>query len=67
MSLHHGDVDQLADEVDVAWLIDESQSGLKKDKIIQVKEYHFGHVSFLMAKDMSYFTNDVIPAIKSQQ
>ena len=59
MALLSGDVDQLGDETDVAWLKDEAQSGLKKDLIVLEHEYHYGHNSFMMANDMSYL-QDVI-------
>ena len=35
IALAHGDVDQLADPADVAWLLNEAQSGLRSDLIIQ--------------------------------
>jgi hypothetical protein len=57
-----GDVDQLGDKTDVTWLKDESQSGLKNDLIILEHEYHYGHNSFMMAKNMSY-VQDIIKLI----
>lgn len=35
MALYHGDIDKLSDPVDVAWLLDESQSGLRNSIIVQ--------------------------------
>ena len=49
-----GSLDQLSDLTDDAWLLDESQSGLKKDLVIYHEVLKYGHVSFMMAKDMSY-------------
>ena len=49
MLLLSGDVDQLGDKTDIAWLEDESQSGLKQDLVVFKKQLHFGHVSFMMA------------------
>jgi hypothetical protein len=63
MLLLSGDVDQLGDKTDIAWLEDESQSGLREDLIVFKKQLHFGHVSFMMAQDMSY-VQDVIKVIK---
>lgn len=60
-ALATGDVDQLADPEDVKWLINES--GLRSDLMQLHKEYHFGHCSFEMAKDMSWFKNDFMPLI----
>ena len=63
MLILSGDVDQLGDKTDVDWLLDESQSGLKSDLVVFTKVLHFGHVSFMMAQDMSY-VQDVIKVIK---
>ena len=54
MALLSGDVDRLADQTDVAWLKDESQSGLKKENVVFEKEYHYGHNSYLMSSSMGY-------------
>jgi len=58
-----GDLDILGDKTDIDWLLDESQSGLKEDQIVLKKVLHFGHGSFMIAKDMSYI-QDVIKVIK---
>ena len=63
MLMLSGDVDQLGDAVDIAWLLDEKQSGLKEELVVFKKVLHYGHVSFMMAKDMSY-VQDVIKVIK---
>jgi hypothetical protein len=34
MAVFSGEVDELGDKADVAWLLDESQSGLKADKVV---------------------------------
>ena len=59
MAIFHGDADVLSNTKDVAWLLDEKQSGLRSDLVIFTKLLHFGHSSFQMATDMSYL-NDVI-------
>ena len=56
MAIMQGDLDQLSDVEDDTWLMDQSQSGLRQDLIVYHEMLHFGHVSFMMAKDMSYFT-----------
>ena len=50
-----GTLDLLADEKDVDWTY-----GQLKDTVIYYKQYYLGHMSFLMAKDMSFFTKDVM-------
>jgi hypothetical protein len=35
-----------------------------KDSVVMYKEYDIGHISFMMAKDMSFFTVDVIEEMK---
>ena len=54
MAIMQGDLDMLSDTTDDAWLLDEKQSGLKTDLVVYHEMLHFGHVSFMMAKDMSY-------------
>jgi len=54
MALLSGDVDALGDPTDIAWLKDESKSGLRKDLVVMANEYHYGHNSFMMANNMSY-------------
>ena len=64
MALFSGDIDELGDKTDVAWLLDESQSGLKASKIVHHQELHFAHDSFTMAKNMTYMDTAVIPLAK---
>merc|ERR1719375_1562961 len=67
MILAHGDLDELADVKDVEWLADEKQSGLKVSELLVSKNlYHFGHNSFTMSKDATWFLNDIIPTIETQ-
>ena len=54
MAIFQGDVDRLSDVEDDAWLLDESQSGLRSDLVVYHEMLHFGHWSFMIAKDMSY-------------
>ena len=53
-----GTYDKLADVTDVAWLNEQI-----KDKVVLYKEYPLGHLSFVLAKDMSWFTDDIVPLI----
>lgn len=67
LAIAHGDVDQLSDLQDVAWLLDESQSGLRvKEHLVQLKQYHFGHNSFSMSIDGTWFPRDFMPVIAEQ-
>jgi len=63
MALLSGDVDELGDQTDVAWLEDESQSGLRNDLVVMKQEYHYGHNSFMMASNMSY-VQDIIKVMQ---
>ena len=53
-----GTYDKLADVTDIRWLHEQI-----KDKVVFYEEYPLGHVSFVIAKDMSWFTNDVVNLI----
>ena len=53
-----GTYDKLADVTDVAWLNEQI-----KDKVVLYKEYPLSHLSFVLAKDMSWFTDDIVPLI----
>ena len=53
-----GSDDKLANPTDAAWLRD--QLG---DNVVFYEEYKLGHLSFTMALDMSWFTNDIVPLI----
>lgn len=57
-ALFSGSLDNLADAVDVAWL--KTQIG---DHIVFAEEYTLDHFSFVIAKDMSYFTVDAVNVI----
>jgi lysosomal acid lipase/cholesteryl ester hydrolase len=61
IALFGGDVDPLADSQDVHWL--NEQLG---DKVSFYNEYHLAHETFLVAKDMSYFTVDVMAVLKTK-
>jgi len=58
-ALFSGSLDNLADPVDVANL-----SRWISDKIVFQKQYHLDHFSFVIAKDMSYFTEDVVSVLQ---
>lgn len=53
-----GTSDRLADTVDAQWLRGELESNVK-----HYGEYPLGHLSFMLAEDMSYF-DDVLKLIK---
>ena len=50
-----GSLDLLADSKDVAWTVSQLQK-----TIIFNHEYYLGHMSFAIAKDMSFFTVDTM-------
>lgn len=52
IAIFYGKYDKLADPVDVQWLITQLGSN-----VIFHQEYEFGHLSFAISKDMSYFTD----------
>lgn len=64
-AIGQGDLDTLADVNSVAWLLDQSQSGLNvKDLMIFHKLYHFGHGTYSLALDGSFLYDDFVPLIK---
>lgn len=65
MAIAHGSLDTVADPADVAWLLDQSQSGLNvKDLLLFQKEYKFGHGTYGLAQDASFLYDDFMPLIK---
>jgi hypothetical protein len=58
-ALFSGSLDNLADPVDVAWIKDQIS-----EHVVFAKEYHLDHFSFVIAKDMSYFTQDAVSVIQ---
>jgi len=50
-----GSKDGMADPEGVAWTVDQL-----KETIIFDHEYYLGHLSFIIAKDMSFFTVDTM-------
>jgi len=54
-----GRKDKLADEVVNQWAHEQMKGDVKF-----YKEYDLGHLSFMVAKDMSYFTQDVMNVLK---
>lgn len=50
-----GKSDELATDTDNEWADSVMQNGVKF-----YKEYPLGHLSFMVAKDMSYLTTDVM-------
>ena len=57
-ALFSGSLDNLANPVDVAWLKDQIS-----EHVVFAQEYKLDHFSFVVAKDMSYFTEDVVNVI----
>jgi len=55
LAVFSGSKDLLADPKDVAWTVAQM-----KDTIIFDHEYYLGHMSFAIAKDMSFFTVDTM-------
>ena len=53
-----GQLDKLADPKDVAWTHDQMKS-----TVIFYHQYYLGHMSFAIAKDMSWFDVDVMAII----
>ena len=58
IGLFVGSEDELADATDNEWLKDQLKT------LIHYKEYTLGHLSFLVANDMSYFMNDAVGIIQ---
>lgn len=54
VALLQGNSDLNADPVDVQWLYDQIT-----DQVVFRQMYNLGHLSFTLAKDMSYFTDVV--------
>ena len=55
LAVFSGSKDLLADPLDVKWTVAQM-----KDTIIFDHEYYLGHMSFAIAKDMSFFTVDTM-------
>ena len=55
LGIFYGSQDLLADDKDVPWLLDQM-----KDNTVFKHEYYLGHTSFMIAKDMSYFTVEAL-------
>jgi hypothetical protein len=57
-----GTTDSLATKKDNEW----TYSKIKAD-VVQFKEFSSGHLTFMVGKDMSYFTNDVMSLLTKYQ
>jgi hypothetical protein len=55
VAIFSGDTDKMADPKDVKWTAEQLNHTL-----VFNQEYHLGHLSFAIAKDMSFFTKDVM-------
>ncbi len=58
-ALFVGTYDKLATVADNEWLV----TRLNQDSLIWHKEYPLGHMSFTLAKDMSFFKEDVMALV----
>ena len=64
MIIASGSKDIISDPTDVQWLLDENLSKLRvKELVVFQKQYRMGHSSFMLADDMSFLVDDIIPAI----
>ena len=54
-ALMSGDVDPLADPIDVQWITEQLGSN-----VVFAKQYHMNHTGFAMANDMSFFSEDAV-------
>jgi hypothetical protein len=54
-----GSSDELADAIDNEWAY-----SMMPNAVTYYHEYPLGHLSFMVAKDMSFFTTDVISYLK---
>ena len=54
-----GDIDHQSVPADVAWLAE--QLG---DNIVFNQQYHMDHFSFMLAKDMTFFSEDAVNLLK---
>ena len=60
MGFFMGDLDELSDPTDDAWLM--VQDGIKQN-LVSHHNYKFGHISFIMANQSAWF-NDVLSTLK---
>lgn len=58
VAMVQGSSDKLADELDVQWLYDQIT-----DQVVYRQEYNLGHLSFSLAKDMTWFQEGVVGVI----
>jgi len=57
-----GNVDKLADPTDAMWAYKQIGS-----PVVHYQEINGGHLTFVIGKDMSWFSDDVMPLIKKYQ
>lgn len=65
-ALVSGSLDLLANAPNVDWLVTELEKGKAMNgasPLVFNQQYELGHLSFTLAKDMSWFKNDVIDLI----
>jgi len=58
VAVFSGSYDKLADPTDVATLVEQLGSN-----VVFNKQYPLGHLSFALAKDMSWFSGDAVSVI----
>ena len=54
-----GDVDPLADSIDVEWIKEQLA-----DNVVFAKQYHLNHTGFVMANDMTFFSVDAVAQLQ---
>jgi len=60
IAIFTGTEDELSDLGNSRWI----KRALKKENLVFYKEYELGHLSFMVGKDMSYFTKDAMAVLK---
>jgi len=57
-----GNVDTLADKTDAEWTRNQIGS-----PVVHYQEINGGHLTFIIGKDMSWFSNDVMNLVRTYQ
>ena len=61
IAIYAGELDELADVLDIEWFRDQ----IGPTSIVDYKKYEkVGHLGFVINKDMTYFKRDIIPVIQ---
>lgn len=62
IAMFEGKADKLADPIDAKWTADTIGKS-----IVHYQEIEGGHLTFMIAKDMSYWSNDVMSILQKYQ